>query len=117
MKVTFENGFFITINWHHFNKDRKIKDDVKEKIKNSQYKDEKEGTLCIIKDHNGNVMATGKANKHKDDTFNKEKGRRISLERILYKKEAGNYVGNHYAFSTEDRKLIWESYNKLFLKQ
>lgn len=58
----------------------------------------KRAIICLVKDKKGNLLSYGEAKCSPRDNYNKNQGRRISLERALN------------PFDKKERQEIWESY-------
>lgn len=99
----------VIVQWQHFNpaKEGQIMNDARA------------GTVCkILLNEDGKrlsdlqVIAIGKAFLHEKDfkSFDKAKGRKLSLERALYTFNHVNINRKGNKFTKEDRTKIWEAF-------
>ena len=110
MRVKLSDDLTVIVMWQHFNP---ATDDCKVKFP------VRFGTNCrILKNEDGKLLkelqeiSIGMAFLHEKDhkSFNKAKGRKLSLERALYTFNHSNInrKGNH--FTKEDRTKIWDAF-------
>ncbi len=63
-------------------------------------------TICHVLNIDSGAIRSGNTVLAKKDVYSREKGRRVSLKRVLLKAFSGE---NHYRF----RSQVWESYRTL----
>ena len=70
-------------------------------------------TICLIKDNNikadDNIIAISKTTCSIKDEFNRETGRKISLQRALNKKD----LGGRTIFDKQKRTQFWQAFRTL----